>query len=84
MLILKYIDSSDVKAVRAYRLQVKERIYKFNYVCISSLNQLKSTFAYDYDMQEILSQLEKSERLEKLEETFQSVKESYERILDMI
>ncbi|EJD06193.1 histone acetyltransferase type B catalytic subunit [Fomitiporia mediterranea MF3/22] len=65
MLILKHIDLSDSKAVRAYRLQVKERLYKFNY--------------------EILAQLEnKSDRLEKLEETFQSVREDYRRILAMI
>lgn len=37
-----------------------------------------------YGYQEILVQLEKEERLEKLEETFQSVKEDYSRILAMI
>jgi histone acetyltransferase 1 len=34
--------------------------------------------------QEILVQLEKEERLEKLEETFQNVREDYSRILGMI
>ena len=33
MLILKKLDPSDSKAARAYRLQVKERLYRFNYVC---------------------------------------------------
>ncbi|KAI5116562.1 hypothetical protein M0805_001547 [Coniferiporia weirii] len=64
MLILKHLDISDAKGLRAYRLQVKERLYKFNY--------------------EILAQLEKPERLQKLEETFQSVTEDYRRILALI
>lgn len=34
MLILKDLDPSDAKAMRAYRLQVKERLYKFNYVSV--------------------------------------------------
>lgn len=34
--------------------------------------------------QEILAQLDKKERQEKLEETFQSVKEDYHRILAMV
>lgn len=34
--------------------------------------------------QEILVQLEKEERLEKLEEMFQSVREDYSRILGLI
>ena len=33
---------------------------------------------------EILAQLEKEERLEKLEETFQNVREDYQRLLAMI
>ncbi|KAG2020734.1 histone acetyltransferase type B catalytic subunit [Coprinopsis cinerea AmutBmut pab1-1] len=61
MLILYKMDPSDPKVFRAYRLQVKERLYRFNF--------------------EILAQLEKDERHEKLEETFQSVKEDYHRIL---
>ncbi|TDL27661.1 histone acetyltransferase type B catalytic subunit [Rickenella mellea] len=64
MLILKHLSPHDAKAMRAFRLQVKERLYRFNY--------------------EILAQLEKQERLEKLEETFQSVKEDYQRILAMV
>jgi histone acetyltransferase 1 len=64
MLILMHLDSADIQAARAYRLQVKERLYRFNF--------------------EILAQLEKEERLEKLEETFQSLREDYLRILEMI
>ncbi|KAF8061629.1 histone acetyltransferase type B catalytic subunit [Lyophyllum atratum] len=64
MLILSRLDPSDVRAMRAYRIQVKERLYRFNF--------------------EILAQMEKEERLEKLEETFQSVVEDYGRILAMI
>ncbi|KAF9466258.1 acyl-CoA N-acyltransferase [Collybia nuda] len=64
MLILLRLDPSDARALRAFRLQVKERLFRFNF--------------------EILAQLEKKERLEKLEETFQSVREDYARILAMI
>ncbi|KAK0193021.1 acyl-CoA N-acyltransferase [Armillaria mellea] len=61
MLILSRLDPADL---RAYRLQVKERLYRFNF--------------------ETLVQLEKDERLEKLEETFQSVREDYSRILALV
>lgn len=33
MIQLMQLDSADEKAVRAYRLQVKARIYRFNKVC---------------------------------------------------
>ncbi|KAI0668463.1 histone acetyltransferase type B [Trametes maxima] len=61
MLILKHMDPSDERAQRSYRLQVKERLYRFNY--------------------EILMQLDKQDRQQKLEETFQSVVADYKRIL---
>ncbi|KLO19663.1 histone acetyltransferase type B catalytic subunit [Schizopora paradoxa] len=64
MLILKYMTPEDVRAMRAYRLQVKERIYKFNF--------------------DSLAQLDREERLEKLEETFQSVKDGYQEILSRV
>lgn len=64
MLILMHLNPTDTQAARAYRLQVKERLYRFNF--------------------EILAQLDKEERLEKLEETFQSLREDYLRILEMI
>ncbi|KAJ2930049.1 hypothetical protein H1R20_g7005, partial [Candolleomyces eurysporus] len=64
MLILFKMDVSDVRNMRAYRLQVKERLYRFNF--------------------EVLAQMEKDERHEKLEETFQSVKEDYHRILALV
>ncbi|KAG6845691.1 hypothetical protein H0H87_004952 [Tephrocybe sp. NHM501043] len=82
MLLLLRLDGSDVRVERAYRIQVKERLYRFNFVCPLS-------FFKDYSLstiraQEILAQLEKEERLAKLEETFQSVKEDYLRILAMV
>ncbi|QRW00645.1 Histone acetyl transferase HAT1 N-terminus [Ceratobasidium sp. AG-Ba] len=64
MLILRRLDPSAKQAQKAFRLQVKERLYRFNY--------------------EILAQLEKDERLEKLEETFQNVRTDYQRILPMV
>ncbi|KAF8638881.1 hypothetical protein AX17_001935 [Amanita inopinata Kibby_2008] len=61
MLVLSRLDPSNTASMKAYRLQVKERLYRFNY--------------------EILAQLEKKERLDKLEETFESVQSDYRRIL---
>ncbi|KAH9967991.1 histone acetyltransferase type B catalytic subunit [Russula dissimulans] len=64
MLIQLHLNPADARAAKAYRLQVKERLYRFNY--------------------EVLAQLEDKERLEKLEETFQTVCEDYRRILAML
>ncbi|KAN0075406.1 Acyl-CoA N-acyltransferase [Tylopilus felleus] len=64
MLIMLHLDPTDVQSTRAFRLQVKERLYRFNF--------------------EILAQMEKEERLQKLEETFQSVQEDYKRLLAMV
>ncbi|KXN82637.1 Histone acetyltransferase type B catalytic subunit [Leucoagaricus sp. SymC.cos] len=64
MLILLRLDPHDAGALKAYRLQVKERLYRFNF--------------------EVLVQLDKQERLEKLEETFQSVCDDYARILGLL
>jgi histone acetyltransferase 1 len=81
MLILLRLDPSDARALRAYRLQVKERLYRFNFVC---LYRLLFIVLFSPFWQEILVHLEKQERLDKLEETFQSVREDYTRILTMI
>ncbi|KAI9511344.1 acyl-CoA N-acyltransferase [Russula earlei] len=64
MLIQMHLNPADARTAKAYRLQVKERLYRFNY--------------------EVLAQLEEKERLEKLEETFQTVCEDYRRILAML
>jgi len=64
MLILRRLDPNDDASLKAYRLQVKERLYRFNF--------------------EILITIEKEERLDKLEETFQSVVEGYQHILGML
>jgi len=64
MLQLLKLDPLDTKAFKTFRIQVKERLYRFNY--------------------EILVQLEKQERLDKLEETFENVVGDYRRILAMI
>lgn len=82
MLIVLHMDPADARAERAFRLQVKERLYRFNYVRVLFLSPVLVLIRYGY--QEILVQLEKEERLEKLEETFQSVREDYSRILAMI
>ena len=37
MLILLHLDPSDSAGLRAYRLQVKERLYRFNFVCVTCL-----------------------------------------------
>lgn len=51
----------DPKKERAYRLWVKERLYRFNY--------------------EMLKQMEKEERRDRLQDTFEGVMEDYERIM---
>ncbi|KAH9977310.1 histone acetyltransferase type B catalytic subunit [Lactifluus volemus] len=61
MLIQLHLNPADTRAAKAYRLQVKERLYRFNY--------------------EMLIQLDEKDRIEKLEETFQTVREDYQRIL---
>jgi histone acetyltransferase 1 len=86
MLIALHLDPTDLRAERAFRLQVKERLYRFNYVrntcylMLLAIRLILSILLY----QEILVQLEKEERLEKLEETFQSVRGDYSRILGMM
>ena len=35
MLILLHLDPSDFAGLRAYRLQVKERLYRFNFVRVT-------------------------------------------------
>lgn len=82
MLILIHLNPADKRGHRAYRLQVKERLYRFNYVrspCISVALQVLTGY-----IQETLMQLEKDERLQKLEETFQNVREDYQRILKSV
>ncbi|KAF5331153.1 hypothetical protein D9619_006050 [Psilocybe cf. subviscida] len=64
MLILLHLDPSDKATLRAFRLQVKERLYRFNF--------------------EILAQLDEEEKYEKLQETFESVREDYHRILALV
>ncbi|KAG8992236.1 histone acetyltransferase 1 [Tulasnella sp. JGI-2019a] len=64
MLILRSLPLQDAVINRAFRLQVKERLFRFNY--------------------EIMSQLDKQERHEKLEETFVSVRDDYRRILGLV
>jgi len=86
MLLLLRLSPSDKKAQRAYRLQVKERIYRFNYV--SKPTAIVSVYEgadESLRLQEALAQVEdKEERQEKLELTFQGVMEDYGRILSMI
>ncbi|KAG7086509.1 hypothetical protein E1B28_002462 [Marasmius oreades] len=64
MLIQMHIDPLDERAMKAYRLQVKERLYRFNF--------------------ETLMQVEKEERLEKLQQTFENVQQDYKRILNLV
>lgn len=89
MLILRRLDPTDPALLKAYRLQVKERLYRFNFVSsflhvgvggISLIGPDQS----NAEPQEILVTLEKDERLEKLEETFQSVIEGYQGILGLL
>ncbi|KAF8976442.1 histone acetyltransferase 1 [Entomortierella lignicola] len=62
--LLRNLDKRNKSQYKAFRLQVKERLYKHN--------------------AEALATLDKSERIEKLHETFQSVEEDYLRILALL
>ncbi|KAH9934953.1 histone acetyltransferase type B catalytic subunit [Fomitopsis serialis] len=66
MLMLRFVvmDGCDKRMEKAYRIWVKERLYRFNY--------------------EVLAQLDKKERQQKLDETFWAVRKDYERILAMV
>ncbi|KAF9194830.1 histone acetyltransferase 1 [Haplosporangium sp. Z 767] len=59
--LLKNLDKRNKAQYKAFRLQVKERLFKHN--------------------AEALNTLDKSERIEKLHETFLSVEEDYHRLL---
>ncbi|OAX41608.1 acyl-CoA N-acyltransferase [Rhizopogon vinicolor AM-OR11-026] len=41
MLILMHLDPADIRAARAYRLQVKERLYRFNFEILAQLEKLE-------------------------------------------
>ncbi|KAL1918178.1 uncharacterized protein VTP21DRAFT_3444 [Calcarisporiella thermophila] len=62
--LLKNLNKTDPDQIKRYRLQVKERLYRFNL--------------------DALSQMERHERLEKLEETYRNVEEDYHRILNLL
>ncbi|CED84289.1 histone acetyltransferase type b catalytic subunit [Phaffia rhodozyma] len=62
ILLLHVLDPKDRIANKAYRLFVKERLYRFNY--------------------DQLSQIDQSERIEKLRETFNTVEDHYVELLD--
>ena len=85
MLQLLHTDEADPRAWRAYRLQVKERLYRFNFVSSPVPPFPAKELHADERLgaQEMLMQLEKPERQEKLEETFQGVVADYRRILAM-
>lgn len=57
ILALKHLDQTDAAVLRAYRLQVKARLFRKN--------------------REVLLQLDKVQRLEKLHETFEAVVDEY-------
>lgn len=57
ILALKHLDQGSMDLVRAYRLQLKARLFRVN--------------------REVLSQLSRVQRLEKLQETFESVVDEY-------
>lgn len=85
MLILRRLDPSNAAALKAYRLQVKERLYRFNFVSAGSFLLHLPTFpTCSSKFQEILVTIDKEERLEKLEDTFQSVIEGYQNILGLL
>lgn len=95
MLQILHVDEAEPRAARAYRLQVKERLYRFNFVrrdftvfalrcgCRFAERWCVACARVCVCVQEVLMQLDKAERQQKLEETFRSVCEDYRRILAM-
>jgi histone acetyltransferase 1 len=82
MLLLRQLDRKDPEKVKNYRLQVKARLYRFNYVGEQSHGNLGRSQGADTH-QEMLSQMTLEERKEALAKTYDSVVEDYDRILKM-
>ncbi|CAG8772929.1 4667_t:CDS:2, partial [Cetraspora pellucida] len=59
--LLRNLHKADPVAYKAYRLQVKQRLYLWN--------------------EDILRQLDRAERIQKLEETFKGLEEDYHSII---
>ncbi|KAB5594101.1 Histone acetyltransferase [Ceratobasidium theobromae] len=81
MIVLRGLDPSSKQAQKAFRLQVILFFAMTEAELSSSLvpTQVKERlYRFNYEQ---LAQMEKDERLEKLEETFQSVRADYQRIL---
>ena len=43
MLIQLHLNPADARGIKAYRLQVKERLYRFNYVSMGDSRDLDKT-----------------------------------------
>jgi histone acetyltransferase 1 len=78
MLLLRQLDRKDPEKVKNYRLQVKARLYRFNYV---SGPRSRDASGVADTHQEMLSQMTLEERKEALAKTYDSVVEDYDRIL---
>jgi histone acetyltransferase 1 len=78
MLLLRGLPKA-AGAVREYRLHVKGRLYRFNYVS----GAREKDDGCGAHAQEMLSQMTPEERKEALAKTYDSVVEDYERILEM-
>lgn len=64
MALLRRLKKSNTRQYKAYRLQVKQRLFKHN--------------------KEALKDLDRFERIEKLDETYRSVEEDYYRLLQVL
>lgn len=95
MLLLYKLEAPSKKATdaefRSYRLFLKERLYRFNYVrpdshslSLSLFGSAELTFATRTAAlsQEQLQQIEPEERKEKLEITYQNLMENYRDLLE--
>jgi len=77
MLLLKQLDRKDTAKVRAYRLHVKSRLFRFNYVSCHERVRCQA------NKQEMLCQMTSEERKTALAKTYDSVVEDYGRLLEM-
>jgi len=53
MLILRNLDPADVHAAKAFRLQVKERLYRFNYEILMQLEKPERTAKLEETFQNV-------------------------------
>lgn len=85
MYLLSNIDKINAEEYKAYRLQVKQRLYSFNFVRKKEKkNHVDFVPYFVFFYQDVLREMDAEERKEKLQETYLGVEEDYHRLLEII